>query len=193
MVRLRGSFSLYTMLEGPRLHKMAFPTPVVWPLDESQGSSLLQGHGSWLMCEVALNLSLAECAQRQNCIMQPPVERPMCSNKVHKLQTKVIYLQAWDVDRMLVSDDRHHNCSRKLWKKAIHVSHSVLKKKKKTHTVRRESGIYTSNLSRQGSLKQWRYNSFVQGRSTFLTLFTKTRSAILPNCEKVEGKSIRPS
>ena len=34
---------------------MAFPTPMVWPLDEIQGSSLLQGHGSWLMCEVALN------------------------------------------------------------------------------------------------------------------------------------------
>ena len=30
---------------------------VLWPLDESQGSSLLQGHGSWLMCEVALNLT----------------------------------------------------------------------------------------------------------------------------------------
>ena len=44
------------MLEGPRLHKMAFPTPVVRPLDESQGSSLLQGHGSWLMCEVALSV-----------------------------------------------------------------------------------------------------------------------------------------
>ena len=29
---------------------------MVWPLDESQGSSLLllQGHGSWLVCEVAL-------------------------------------------------------------------------------------------------------------------------------------------
>ena len=27
---------------------------MVRPLDESQGSSPLQGHGSWLMCEVAL-------------------------------------------------------------------------------------------------------------------------------------------
>ena len=42
------------MLEGPKLHKMAFPTPMVRPLDESQGSSPLQGRGSWLMCEVAL-------------------------------------------------------------------------------------------------------------------------------------------
>ena len=42
------------MLEGPRLREMAFPTPMVWPLDESQGSSPLEGHGSWLMCEVAL-------------------------------------------------------------------------------------------------------------------------------------------
>ena len=28
---------------------------MVCPLDESQGSSQLQGHGSWLMCEVALS------------------------------------------------------------------------------------------------------------------------------------------
>ena len=28
---------------------------MVWPLDESQGSLPLQGHGSWLMCEVALS------------------------------------------------------------------------------------------------------------------------------------------
>ena len=27
---------------------------MVRPLDESQGPSPLQGHGSWLMCEVAL-------------------------------------------------------------------------------------------------------------------------------------------
>jgi len=27
---------------------------MIRPLDESQGSSPLQGHGSWLMCEVAL-------------------------------------------------------------------------------------------------------------------------------------------
>jgi hypothetical protein len=33
---------------------MAFPTLMVRPLDESQGSSPLQGRGSWLMCEVAL-------------------------------------------------------------------------------------------------------------------------------------------
>ena len=35
---------------------MAFPTPMVRPLDESQGFSPLQGHGSWLVCEVALRL-----------------------------------------------------------------------------------------------------------------------------------------
>ena len=29
---------------------------MVWPLEESQGSSPLQGHGSWLMCEVALHM-----------------------------------------------------------------------------------------------------------------------------------------
>ena len=29
---------------------------MVWPLDESQGSSPLQGQGSWLVCEVALIL-----------------------------------------------------------------------------------------------------------------------------------------
>ena len=28
---------------------------MVRPLNESQGSSPLQGHGSWLMCEVALS------------------------------------------------------------------------------------------------------------------------------------------
>ena len=34
--------------------KRLFPTPMVRPLDESQGFSPLQGHGSWLVCEVAL-------------------------------------------------------------------------------------------------------------------------------------------
>ena len=47
----------FTLL-GPWPHKTAFPTPMVWPLDESQGSSPLQGHGSWLMCEVALSTKL---------------------------------------------------------------------------------------------------------------------------------------
>jgi hypothetical protein len=32
-------------------------------LDESQGSSPLQGHGSWLMCEVALNMNMSLLAQ----------------------------------------------------------------------------------------------------------------------------------
>ena len=54
MIPQHGPFLLHTMLEGPWLHKTAFPTPMVRPLDESQGSSPLQGHGSWLMCEVAL-------------------------------------------------------------------------------------------------------------------------------------------
>jgi hypothetical protein len=31
---------------------------MVRPLDESQGSYPLQGHGSWLMCEVALRAAL---------------------------------------------------------------------------------------------------------------------------------------
>ena len=53
-------FSLHTMLEGPWLDKTAFPTPMVWPLDESQGSSPLQGHGSWLMCEVAMIIVILE-------------------------------------------------------------------------------------------------------------------------------------
>ena len=35
---------------------MAFSTPMLRPLEESQGSSPLQGHGSWLMCGVALSL-----------------------------------------------------------------------------------------------------------------------------------------
>ena len=46
--------SHYRMLEGTWLHITAFPTHMVRPLDESQGSSPLQGHSSWLMCEVAL-------------------------------------------------------------------------------------------------------------------------------------------
>ena len=56
MVPQHGQFSLHTMLEGPWLHKRAFPTPIVQPLEECQGSSPLRGHGSWLMCEVALNV-----------------------------------------------------------------------------------------------------------------------------------------
>jgi hypothetical protein len=54
MVLQHDPFSPHTILEGPWQHKTAFPTPMVWPLDENQGSSPLQGHGSWLMCEVAL-------------------------------------------------------------------------------------------------------------------------------------------
>ena len=54
MVPQHGPFSLHTMLEGSWLPKTAFPTPMIWPLDESQGSSPLQGHGSWLVCEVAV-------------------------------------------------------------------------------------------------------------------------------------------
>ena len=52
MVPQHGPFSLHTMLEGPWLPKTLFPTPMVRPLDESQGSSPLQSHGSWLVCEV---------------------------------------------------------------------------------------------------------------------------------------------
>jgi len=55
MVLQHGPISLHTMLEGPWLHKTAFPIPVVCPLDEGQRSSPLQGHGSWLKCEVALS------------------------------------------------------------------------------------------------------------------------------------------
>ena len=61
MVPQHGPFSLHTMLEGPRLHITAFSTHMVRPLDESQGSSRLQGHGSWLMCEVALNTPHKRC------------------------------------------------------------------------------------------------------------------------------------
>src|SRR6202048_5044981 len=68
MVPQHSSFSLHTMLEGPRLHNMAFPTPMVRPLDESQGSSPLQGHGSWLMCEVALRAALHLEAEPIRCV-----------------------------------------------------------------------------------------------------------------------------
>ena len=54
MVPQHGPFSLHIMFEDLWLHKMAFPTPMVRPLDDSQGSPPLQGHGSSLMCEVAL-------------------------------------------------------------------------------------------------------------------------------------------
>jgi hypothetical protein len=56
------------MVEGPRLHITAFPTLMVRPLDESQGSSPLQGHSSWLMCEVALNVRLKPQLDTQNFI-----------------------------------------------------------------------------------------------------------------------------
>ena len=56
MVPQHCPFSLHTMLEGPWLPKTTLPTPMVWPLDESRGSSTLQGHGSWLVCELALSM-----------------------------------------------------------------------------------------------------------------------------------------
>ena len=51
-----GPFSVHTIAYGPWRHETAFPTPTVRPLDESHGPSPLQGHGSWLMCEVALSV-----------------------------------------------------------------------------------------------------------------------------------------
>src|ERR1700738_4297852 len=66
------------MLEGPRLHNMAFPTPMVRPLDESQGSSPLQGHGSWLMCEVALrNFSASSSLPAQLSSPKPSILVPL--------------------------------------------------------------------------------------------------------------------
>ena len=42
---------------GPVTTFNGFPkTPMIRPLDESQGSSPIQGRGSWLMCEVALRI-----------------------------------------------------------------------------------------------------------------------------------------
>jgi hypothetical protein len=58
MVPQHGPFSLHTMLEGMLPCVSAFPTHMVRPLDESQGSSPLQGHNSWLMFKVALIQSI---------------------------------------------------------------------------------------------------------------------------------------
>ena len=38
--------------------KMGSPTPMVRPLDDSQRPSPFHGHGSWLVCEVALRIIL---------------------------------------------------------------------------------------------------------------------------------------
>ena len=50
----------HTILEDPWLHKMAIPTPMVWPLDESQQPSPLHGHNPSLMCEVLLDFMLLQ-------------------------------------------------------------------------------------------------------------------------------------
>ncbi len=42
------------MFEDPAPHQMGSPTPMVRPLDDSQRPSPFHGHGSWLVCEVAL-------------------------------------------------------------------------------------------------------------------------------------------
>ena len=47
-----GPFSLHTMLEGPWLHKTAFPTPMVRPLDESRGPSPLPRSQSRLLAQL---------------------------------------------------------------------------------------------------------------------------------------------
>ena len=52
------------MLEGLYLHKTDFPTPMVRPLDESQESSPLQGHGSWLMRELSAKPFLLDVYSR---------------------------------------------------------------------------------------------------------------------------------
>ena len=60
MVPQHGPFSFYTMVEDPSPHKMGNPTPMVWPLDDSQGPSPFHGHGPWVVCEVALSLLYPE-------------------------------------------------------------------------------------------------------------------------------------
>ena len=86
------------MLEGPWLHKMAFPTQLVRPLDESQGSSPLQGHNSWIMCEVVLSnefqiiacpTSLRRCEWRV-CGRGQTASKP----SIHKVHL-MVYKTAW--------------------------------------------------------------------------------------------------
>ena len=64
MVPQHGPFSLHTVLEGPWLHKTAFPTSMVQPLNDSPGSSPLQGHSSWLTCELALRCNSNDLLKR---------------------------------------------------------------------------------------------------------------------------------
>ena len=83
MVPQHGPFSLHTMLEVPWLPKTAFPTPMVRPLDESQGSSPLQGHGSCLVCVVALSIEIISVGNTNFLVMVEliRVQHPMSSPK----------------------------------------------------------------------------------------------------------------
>ena len=43
------------MFEDLTPHKVGSPSPLVRPLDDSQGSSPFRGHGPWFVCEVTLS------------------------------------------------------------------------------------------------------------------------------------------
>ena len=68
MATQHGPFSLHTMFEGLSLHKMAVPTPMVRPLDDSQGPSPCHGHGLWLVCEVGLSTSHANMVHSEELV-----------------------------------------------------------------------------------------------------------------------------
>ena len=89
MVPQHGPFSLHTMLEALWLPKMAFPTLIIRPLDESQGSSPLQGHGSSLMCIVALTATSSHAGQDMwpwDC-ESPKVSVPRLSQDTSKIMS----------------------------------------------------------------------------------------------------------
>lgn len=54
MIPQHGPFSLHIVFEDLSLHKMAFPTPILRSLDDSQGASTFHGHGPWRLCEGTL-------------------------------------------------------------------------------------------------------------------------------------------
>ena len=96
MVPQHGLFSLHTILEGPSPYTMAFPTPMVQLSDESQGSSPLQGHGSWLYVWSGPKMYDFRrwCLISKLTLRKPLTQHAWCEwiYKAHKLSRCIIYL-----------------------------------------------------------------------------------------------------
>ena len=105
---------------------MGRPTPVVRPLDDSQGPSPFHGHGPWLVCEVALTMELTN----GNCTQKYMVAQSAASNPE---------MNATEVTLIATLDRSALNLELKVFD--IHVAAIFIKTKIKKH-AKKERRVY---------------------------------------------------